>query len=146
MGRLFFIATVLVLAFVGAVIYANSPSGWAPGWLGGRLTIWRPIDKRVQTHKAQMGQVFDNVHEQRAMTAQRAKDNMAFEKDHSLPGIVTGALQGDPRTISPSVSADARFDPEYVYAQSREIARDAKERQERLKQQQQDQMRDQSKK
>ena len=145
MGRLVLIATIALLVAVSAVLEMNSPSGWTPGWLGRIWTGWG-VDKKEGAQKAQMKQVFDAANERHAAAVQGIKDNMAFQKDRSLPGIVTGAGQGDVRTISPSTSVASGLDPQDVYARSRDIFGHVKEQQERLKQQQQDQMRDRVKK
>ena len=147
MSRFVLIATVILLVTVAAILEMNSSSGWTPGWIGRSLVgSWSHIDRQEDVQRAQMKQVFDGVHGQNAAAMQGASDRIGFEKDHSLPGIVTGAVQGDPRTISPLASTDPRFNPQDVYAQSKDISNNAKEQQERLKQQQQDQMRGQVKK
>ncbi len=145
MGRFVLIATIVLLVTVSALLQMNFPSGWKPGWLGRVWTGWG-ADKKEGAQKAQMKQVFDAVNERHAAAVQGTKDNVVFQKEHSLPGIVTGAVQGDVRTISPSMSVASGLDPRDVYTRSHDISANTKEQQERLKQQQQDQMRSQVKK
>ena len=101
----------------------QTPFNGRPDWLGALDRI-SGISKQEKIQKTQMRQVFDLASQQHGSSASRASDNVVFQRDHSPAGIALN-------------SSD-------VYARSRDIADDVRRKQEFLRQQRLDRMRDQA--
>ena len=123
----YFLMGFCVLAFLVWVVFTPDPSQTSfnarPGWLGS-LDKVSGISRQEKIQKTQMRQVFDLVGQQHASLVLRTSDNLVFQREHSPAGTA----------LSPSD----------LYAHSRDIADDVRRKQEFLKQQQLDRMRDQS--